>query len=62
LGGGPVGLAEGPARAAPGIPEKKIAALQKELAEAGAVSSSIRKRRAYKNVVRDGEDLLEDSP
>ena len=44
---------------AAGIPEKEIAALQKELIEAGKASSSTRKRRAYKNVVRDGEDLLE---
>ncbi|MGB0325942.1 MAG: hypothetical protein ACPGJR_00280 [Akkermansiaceae bacterium] len=45
-----------------GIPEKKIAALQSELAEAASASSSTRKRRAYKNIVRDGEDLLGDAP
>jgi hypothetical protein len=44
------------------IPEKEIVALQKELAEAGEASASIRKRRAYKNVVRDGKDLLGASP
>ena len=41
--------------------EVEIAALQKELIEAGEASSSIRKRRAYKNVARSGEDLLEKS-
>ncbi|MFT5407631.1 MAG: hypothetical protein ACI9NC_000336 [Verrucomicrobiales bacterium] len=46
----------------PGIPETKIADIQKELAEAGEATSSLRKLRAYKNVARDGEDLLEDSP
>ncbi|MDG2124980.1 MAG: hypothetical protein P8J87_14860, partial [Verrucomicrobiales bacterium] len=40
----------------------EIAALQKELVEAGEASSSVRKRRAYKNVVRDGQDLLGKSP
>ncbi|MFT6573918.1 MAG: hypothetical protein ACJA16_002105, partial [Akkermansiaceae bacterium] len=44
------------------IPEKEITVLQKELIAAGAASSSIRKRRAYKKVVRDGEALLEKSP
>ena len=44
-----------------GLPEKEIAALQKELIEAGKASSSTRKRRAYKNVVRDGEDLVKKS-
>ncbi|MDA7865327.1 hypothetical protein N9A70_00960 [Akkermansiaceae bacterium] len=47
---------------AAGIPEKEIVALQKELIAAAGASSSTRKRRAYKNVVRDGEDLLEKSP
>ena len=47
---------------AAGIPRREIAALQEELAEAGEVSSSIRKRRAYKNIVRDGEELIEASP
>jgi hypothetical protein len=45
----------------PGIPETKIADIQKELADAGAASSTVRKRRAYKSVARDGEDLLESS-
>lgn len=49
---------EGPA----GLPEKEIVALQKELIATAGASSSTRKRRAYKNVVRDGEDLLEKSP
>lgn len=44
------------------ISGEEIVALQKELIEASEASSSIRKRRAYKNVVRDGEDLLEKSP
>ncbi|HAC78751.1 MAG TPA: hypothetical protein DCG06_00525 [Deltaproteobacteria bacterium] len=46
---------------AAGLPEKEIAALQKELIEAGKASSSTRKRRAYKNVVRDGEGLVKKS-
>ena len=46
----------------PGISENKIAVIQKELAEAGEATSSARKRRAYKSVARDGEDLLEASP
>ncbi|MDC0285487.1 hypothetical protein OAK60_02630, partial [Akkermansiaceae bacterium] len=44
-----------------GISEIDFVALQKKLKEAGKVSSSIRKRRAYKNVVRDGEALVEKS-
>jgi len=32
------------------------------LADAGVATSSARKRRAYKNVARDGEDVLETSP
>ena len=44
------------------ISEEEIATFRKELTEAASASSSIRKRRAYKNVVRDGEDLLEASP
>ncbi|MGY8647704.1 MAG: hypothetical protein ACKVLL_10145 [Verrucomicrobiales bacterium] len=44
------------------ISGKEIVALQKELIDAGGASSSTRKRRAYKNVVRDGEGLLEKSP
>jgi len=54
--------AQEPAAPSPGIPVSKITALQKELAEAGEASSSLRKRRAYKNVARNGEDLIEDSP
>lgn len=44
------------------IPDGEIATLQKELAEADSASSSVRKRRAYKNVVRDGDVLLKGSP
>ncbi|MFM1558882.1 MAG: TlpA family protein disulfide reductase [Roseibacillus sp.] len=51
-----------PAASPSGIPEKEIAALQKELAEAGEGSSTSRKRRAYKSVVRDGYALLKVSP
>ena len=54
--------AQEPAAPSPGIPETKITALKKELAEADGATSSLRKLRAYKNVARDGEDLLEDSP
>ena len=46
----------------PGIPGPKVGALQNELREAGRAASSARKRRAYKNLVRDGESLLEASP
>ena len=46
---------------AAGLPEKEIAALRKDLTEAASASSSTRKRRAYKNVVRDGEDLIKKS-
>jgi len=45
-----------------GIPEARIAALQKDLAEAGEATSSAGKRRGYKNIVRDGEALLEGTP
>ncbi len=51
-----------PAATPSGIPERAIAALQKELTEAGSAKSSVRKRRAYKNVSRDGEKLLETTP
>ncbi|HJM62494.1 MAG TPA: hypothetical protein QGF50_02170 [Roseibacillus sp.] len=44
------------------ITEKEIGVLQKSLVEAGGVSSSTRQRRAYKSVVRDGEELLDNSP
>lgn len=57
-----VASAQAPGPPAAGISERKLEALQKELVEAGEASSSIRKRRAYKNVVRDGEELLEGSP
>jgi tetratricopeptide (TPR) repeat protein len=50
-----------PAATPSGIPETKIAALQTELAEAGAATSTLRKRRAYKSVARNGEGLLETS-
>ena len=43
------------------ITEQEIAALQKELAEAGEGSSTSRKRRAYKSVVRDGKAFLKAS-
>ena len=55
-------LAAEPAATPSGIPERAIAALQKELTEAGSAKSSVRKRRAYKNVSRDGEKLLETTP
>ena len=51
-----------PAATPSGIPERAIAALQKELTEAGTAKSSVRKRRAYKNVSRDGEKLLKAAP
>ena len=44
------------------IPEKEIVALRVELGEAASASSSTRKRRAYKNLARDGESLLEKFP
>ena len=44
-----------------GSSEIDLVALEKKLKEAGKISSSIRKRRAYKNVVRDGEALVEKS-
>ena len=44
------------------LTEAKIDKLQKELTDAGAASSAVRKRRAYKNVARDGENLLKTSP
>ncbi len=51
-----------PATPAASIPAKEIGALQQELAEAGGASSSTRQRRNYKSVVRDGEELLDNSP
>ncbi|NIP95518.1 MAG: hypothetical protein GWO24_19570, partial [Akkermansiaceae bacterium] len=62
LGCSNIGLAQAPETAGPGIAERKIIALEEELAEAGEATSSSRKRRAYKGVVRDGERLLEASP
>jgi len=44
------------------ISDRKIAALQKELDTTGEAAASSRKRRAYKGIVRDAEDLLEASP
>ncbi|MDB4698100.1 hypothetical protein OAF02_01865 [Akkermansiaceae bacterium] len=43
------------------LTEVKIDTLQKELTDAGVGTSAVRKRRAYKNVARNGEDLLETS-
>ncbi|NNM29785.1 MAG: hypothetical protein HKO57_09690 [Akkermansiaceae bacterium] len=54
--------AQEPAAPAAAVPANEIAALQQELAGAGGTSSSTRQRRAYKSVVRDGEELLEGSP
>lgn len=55
-------LAHKPTSTASPIPENKIASLEKELAEVSEATSSIRMRRACKNVVRSGEALLEASP
>ena len=54
-------IAEEPATSIP-IPESKIAALQKELTQQTKATSSIRKRRACKSIVRSGEALLKASP
>ena len=51
-----------PAAPPSGIPERAITALQNDMAEAGKARSSAGKRRAYKNVFRDGEKLLEATP
>lgn len=60
---GDVSIAQEPAATASKIiPENEIAALQEELHKAGKAASSIRKRRAHKGVVRDGEALLKASP
>ncbi len=48
--------------AARDISESAVAALQNDLDEAGTAKSSARQRRAYKNIVRDGETLLEATP
>jgi hypothetical protein len=57
-----VACAREPAASATGIPENTITELQKDLVEAGRESSSTRKRRGYKNLIRDGEHLFETSP
>lgn len=57
-----LGHAQEPAAPPPGIPEARIEALQKDLAAAGTASSSAGKRRGYKNVVREGEALMEAAP
>jgi tetratricopeptide (TPR) repeat protein len=44
------------------LTEARIDTLQKELTDAGVDTSTVRMRRAYKNVARNGEDLLEASP
>jgi tetratricopeptide (TPR) repeat protein len=44
------------------IPPDRIATLQEELAEVGKTTSSIRKRRACKSVIRDGVAILKASP
>jgi tetratricopeptide (TPR) repeat protein len=44
------------------IPPDRIAALQEELAEVSKTTSSIRKRRACKSVIRDGVAILKASP
>jgi hypothetical protein len=44
------------------IPESEIAALQKELTQQTKATSSIRKRRACKSIVRSGDALLNTSP
>jgi tetratricopeptide (TPR) repeat protein len=44
------------------IPESKITALQKALAAVNKATSSSRKRRACKSVIRSGEALLKPSP
>ena len=52
---------DAPQPASEDIPPGKIATLQQELAEVSKASSSIRKRRACKSVIRDGQALLETS-
>ncbi|MFZ9937330.1 MAG: hypothetical protein ACO3JG_09770 [Luteolibacter sp.] len=51
-----------PAAPPSGISENQIASLRQDLAEAGEATSSAGKRRGYKNVVRDGRDLLDGTP
>ena len=52
---------DAPQSASEDIPPGKIAALQEELAKVSEASSSIRKRRVCKSVIRDGEALLRTS-
>jgi hypothetical protein len=47
-----------PAHAAD-IPESRLKRLQSKLQEAHALDSTLEQRRAYKNVIRDAEDLVE---
>jgi len=56
-----VGLAKSQ-EAADDFSKKEIVSLQKELVEAGELSSKTRMRRAYKSVVRDAEKLLKSFP
>ena len=47
----------------PNIPDREITALQKELEDQKTKrASSTSKRRAYKNIIRDAEDLIEEAP
>jgi hypothetical protein len=44
------------------LSEASIDTLQKKLTDAGLATTTVRKRRAYKNVARNGANLLETSP
>ena len=44
------------------IPDGKISALEADLPNKDKRTSTLRKRRAYKSVIRDGKDLLESFP
>ena len=44
------------------LTEARIDTLQKKLTDAGVATTTVRKRRAYKNVARNGANLLETSP
>ena len=48
--------------APPKIPKARIAVLEADLSKNDKTTSSVRKRRACKTVVRDAEDLLESYP
>ena len=48
--------------APPNIPKARIAVLEADLSKNDKTTSSVRKRRACKTVVRDAEDLLESYP